>query len=221
MTGSGPAPRLMTEVTEPHAHRARRGSNWDLAGHDGAARRCTKRYRRAVRRLCRCGLDRDHDLGSGRGWSPGATRRSSMIHHHRSMQALGTIGPHPAAHRPRVWRETLWAREVWGPHRLSGHTGRERGVSPWEEAPRSCASVQDSERTYASTHVYLGTSRPGPAAPPRARKRTVGCERAGGAARLGAGATAATRRVVDACTSRHHRAGTGRETIWPREVWGQ
>jgi hypothetical protein len=151
----------------------------------------------------------------------GATRRSSMIHHHRSMQALGTIGPHPAAHRPRVWRETLWAREVWGPHRLSGHTGRERAVSPWEEAPRSCASVQDSERTYASTHVYLGTSRPGPAAPPRARKRTVGCERAGGAARLGAGATAATRRVVDACTSRHHRAGTGRETIWPREVWGQ
>ena len=91
-----------------------------------------------------------------------------------SMQALGTIGPHPATHRPRVWRETLWAREVWGPHRLSGHTGRERAVSPWEEAPRSCASVQDSERTYASTHVYLGTSRPGPAAPPRARKRTVG-----------------------------------------------
>ncbi len=40
--------------------------------------------------------------------------------------------------------------------------------------------LRDSERTYASTHAYLGTAGRG------TRKGTVGCERAGGAARLGA-----------------------------------
>jgi hypothetical protein len=142
MTGSGPAPRLMTEVTEPHAHRARRGSNWDLAGHDGAARRCTKRYRRAVRRLCHCGLNRDHVLGSGRCC-------------YASMQALGTIGPHPATHRPRDG--TSLARDPLGPGSLGTtasprrHTGRERAVPPWEEAPRSC--VRQCETLSGPTHL--------------------------------------------------------------------
>ena len=36
--------------------------------------------------------------------------------------------------------------------------------------------LRDSERTYASTHAYLGTAGRG------TRKGTVGCERAGGAA---------------------------------------
>ncbi len=36
--------------------------------------------------------------------------------------------------------------------------------------------LRDSERTYASTHAYLGTAGRG------ASKGTVGCERAGGAA---------------------------------------
>jgi hypothetical protein len=94
----------------------------------------------------------------------GATRRSSMIHHHRSMQALGTIGPHPAAHRPRVWRETLWVRSL-GPGNLgtkpsrrhSGHTpthGPRAGraaVGGGSEELRASESVRDSERTYASS----------------------------------------------------------------------
>ena len=160
MTGSGPAPRLMTEVTKPHAHRARRGSNWDLAGHDGAARRCTKRYRRAVRRLCRCGLDRDHDLGSGRGCY------ASIIHDPSSSVDAGPRASAPSARiRPRTGRESgarpfgseVWDREIWGPHRHSGHTpthGPRAGraaVGGGSEELRASESVRDSERTYASS----------------------------------------------------------------------
>jgi hypothetical protein len=159
MTGSGPAPRLMTEVTEPHAHRARRGSNWDLAGHDGAARRCTKRYRRAVRRLCRCGLDRDHDLGSGRGCY------ASIIHDPSSSVDAGPRHHRPASgHAPAA----SLARDPLGPKFGTGkfenhtvtvvtrrHTGRERAVPPWEEAPRSC--VRQRETLSGPTHLVPST----------------------------------------------------------------
>ena len=58
-----------------------------------------------------------------------ATRRS------RPSAPSARIRPRTSSETARVWRETLWAREVWGPRR---HTGRERAVPPWEEAPRSC-----------------------------------------------------------------------------------
>jgi hypothetical protein len=50
-----------------------------------------------------------------------------------SMQALGTIGPHPATHRPRVWRETLWVRSL-GPGNLK------TTPSQWSHADTRAAS---------------------------------------------------------------------------------
>jgi hypothetical protein len=61
------------------------------------------------------------------------------------------------------------------------HLGTAGRGTLWE--PRAASGpeeLRDSERTYASTHAYLGTAGSG------TRKGTVGCERAGRAARLGA-----------------------------------
>jgi hypothetical protein len=78
----------------------------------------------------------------------------------------------------------------------------------------------DSERTCASTHVYLGTSRPGPAAPPRARKSTVGpAWAASGPEELRV--SERELRLLRVESSTHaHLGTTGRETSWAREVWG-
>ena len=60
------------------------------------------------------------------------------------------------------------------PHAPQGAAGR---GTLWEPlAASGPEELRDSERTYASTHAYLGTAGRG------TRKGTVGCERAGEAA---------------------------------------
>ena len=214
MTGSGPAPRLMTEVTEPHAHRARRGSNWDLAGHDGAARRCTKRYRRAVRRLCRCGLNRDHVLGSGRCC-------------YASMQALGTIGPHPPTHWQRDGASL--ARDPLGPGSLGttpSHGPRAGRAAVGGGSEELRASVRDSEaRLSGPTHLRMcirvsaqaGPARPRCCGPARGPWAASGPEEAPRSSATRSGSFASSRRRM---ASHAHLGTTGRETSWAREVWG-
>ena len=221
MTGSGPAPRLMTEVTEPDAHRARRGSNWDLAGHDGAARRCTKRYRRAVRRLCRCGLDRDHDLGSGRGCY------ASIIHDPSSSVDAGPRHHRPASgHAPAA----SLARDPLGPGSLGttpSHGPRAGRAAVGGGSEELRASVRDSEaRLSGPTHLRMcirvsaqaGPARPRCCGPARGPWAASGPEEAPRSSATRSGSFASSRRRM---ASHAHLGTTGRETSWAREVWGQ
>ena len=73
----------------------------------------------------------------------------------------------------------LWAlpgtRAVHGPRELRvDDISAPPAARPFVD--RGPEELRDSERTYASTHAYLGTAGRG------TRKGTVGCERAGGAA---------------------------------------
>ena len=77
-----------------------------------------------------------------------------------------------AASGPEELRDS--ERTYASTHAYLGTAGRETILGM--RAASGPEKLRDSERTYASTHVYLGTAGRG------TRERTVGCERAGGAA---------------------------------------
>ncbi len=109
---------------------------------------------------------REVQLAAGPGGITDRMRATPELH---GAVRSGTAGRGPNRDRwPRAPRKL----------RINACTSRHR--RPQDPLGTAAASgpeeLRDSERTYASTHAYLGTAGRG------TRKRTVGCERAGRAA---------------------------------------